>query len=289
MKYHYKKTLHSIYHFLKKLGFFRRLKNHKSLFGLTFQKNHVNLEYWLNKENLGDSLSPVIVDWMLSKHNLTRDDYTQKTSHLYALGSIIGSSDFDAVIWGSGIHTQELIDLVKDQKNYVRYDIRLLRGPVTQKILMDAGYDAPSIYGDPAIIMPYIYTPKKIAHYNVSIIRHMQTKNSEQIPEEIHEINLATTNYKHFLNEIISSDLIITSSLHGIILSEAYGVPAIFYKKGMDNELIKYDDYYQSTGRNSYVAVDSLDEALQVTPMPLPDLSKLRENIINTFPYDLWK
>ncbi|MBE6782684.1 MAG: polysaccharide pyruvyl transferase family protein [Ruminococcaceae bacterium] len=54
-----------------------------------------------------------------------------------------------------------------------------------------------------------------------------------------------------FVEEIKSSEKVISSSLHGIILAETYGVPAVFLNTGgyVDNALIKYYDWYYSTNR----------------------------------------
>lgn len=46
-------------------------------------------------------------------------------------------------------------------------DIRSVRGPVTRNILMDLGYDVPSVYGDPAILLPLFYNP--IVEKNMTI------------------------------------------------------------------------------------------------------------------------
>lgn len=40
-----------------------------------------------------------------------------------------------------------------------------------------------------------------------------------------------------------------SSSLHGIILAEAYGVPAVMFRSYDKSVDFKYLDYYASTGR----------------------------------------
>lgn len=52
--------------------------------------------------------------------------------------------------------------------------------------------------------------------------------------------------------------------------------------------MLKYFDWYFSTGRRNMIITQSFDEALSVEPMELPDLSKMQKDIINVFPYDLW-
>lgn len=82
--------------------------------------------------------------------------------------------------------------------------------------------------------------------------------------------------------------MIISSSLHGIILAESYGVPAIFINEDMNDELFKFYDWYFSTGRKNVVMATSISEALNITPMELPDLAEMRNNLLKCFPYDLF-
>lgn len=91
------------------------------------------------------------------------------------------------------------------------------------------------------------------------------------------------------IDEIVSSEIVYTSSLHGIILAEAYGVPAVFFR-GLNKRIdFKYLDYYFSTGRRDIVIAETFEEAKKMKPLPLPDLSKLRQGLLDSFPYDLWE
>ena len=94
---------------------------------------------------------------------------------------------------------------------------------------------------------------------------------------------------KKTIDEIYNSKLIISSTLHGIILAEAYGVPAIMLNKIEKNDRFKYDDYYHSTGRYNYPVCSTIEEALQMPVPEVPDLSQLQQNLLESFPTDLWK
>ena len=48
-------------------------------------------------------------------------------------------------------------------------------------------------------------------------------------------LQVLTTDYRLFLNELVRGERVISSSLHGIILAESYGVPAVLYRpEGLD-------------------------------------------------------
>ncbi|WP_346793949.1 polysaccharide pyruvyl transferase family protein, partial [Klebsiella pneumoniae] len=54
-----------------------------------------------------------------------------------------------------------------------------------------------------------------------------------------------------FTKEIVNSKFVISGSLHGIIIAEAYGIPAIFLDNNSGESRFKYDDYYFGSGRDS--------------------------------------
>lgn len=253
-------------------------------------RNKVNLEWWASEPNLGDAISPVVVDWMLNKKGINRGNYISKTRHFMAIGSIFGTKRFDAVVWGSGVLSLDRVMVVNKQSKYRKYDLRAVRGPLTQQVLKFAGYKCPDIFGDPGILMPLIYNPgygKK--KYKYSVIMHHKLSDDMNSDIAHNMINIKTTDYKAFLNDLLASDIVISSSLHGIILAEAYGVPAIFLGSGMENQFIKFYDWYYSTGRYSVNIARTIEEALFMEPMRLPVLDGMRERLMEVFPYDLWE
>ena len=66
------------------------------------KKHRVNLWWWQEECNVGDALSPVVINWMFQRKNINPNVIIKKTKFLYGIGSIIGSEKFDADIWGSG-------------------------------------------------------------------------------------------------------------------------------------------------------------------------------------------
>lgn len=243
----------------------------------------VNLNWWKldgEHQNIGDALSPIVTEWMKKYYNIDTDHYTKKIKHLYAIGSIINSGYQNATIWGSGILENRLF-----WWRFIRkLDIRCVRGPVTRDILLKNGYQCPKIYGDPAVLMPLIYMPKCKKQYRYTVIHHHNVFKQENV----NSISPLVKEYKYFIDRIVQSDLVISSSLHGIILAEAYGVPAIFLHEGNLN-LTKYIDWYSSTGRKEFGIAKTVDEALSLPIPKIPDFSEMRNNLIHSFPKDLWE
>lgn len=249
----------------------------------------VNLHWYsLNqngKENLGDYLANPIFEYMLKTNNIHKEKKLHKTVHLYTVGSILFFGYQNAVVWGSGFLNDRYEERLSE---IIKYDIRLVRGPKTRQLLLNQGYFCPEVYSDPALIMPLIYEPKnsmeKTRKY--SVILHM--KNMRKVTNQI---DILTTNYKEFIDEIVKSEKIISESLHGIILAEAYGVPAILLENSDRNDYstFKYDDYYYSTGRKMYPRAKTIEDAIEMQPISIPDFTKIQNIILNSFPTDLWK
>lgn len=99
-------------------------------------KNRVNLQWWSypsdGLQNVGDLLSPVVVDCILKNKGLSLESRCARTSNLVAIGSVLGNYAQKAVVWGSGAFSSSTNRRLKMSK----YDIRAVRGPLTRKTLI---------------------------------------------------------------------------------------------------------------------------------------------------------
>lgn len=265
-------------------------RNYIDLNGKSINKNNVTLEWWNGRDNVGDYMSNVVYNWM------TRDIECfpkKKGIHLMTIGSLIGGGNFDSIIWGSGILNLDLVKKVYNKSWLIKYDVRAVRGPLTKEVLVNAGYNCDNIaMGDPAILMPLIYKGRNLINekkYKYCVINHYVNENKKyEIPNSIC-VSAGTIDYKKFIDTILESEMVISSSLHGIILAEAYGVPAIYCCNNLEKSLFKVFDYYFSTGRYSVVIAKSVEDALKISPMFVPDFSHMQEQLIKAFPRDIWK
>jgi pyruvyltransferase len=259
-------------------------RNKFILFNATnFAKSkRVNLNYWSESANLGDTLSPLIVNYVLSLKNISPDIIVNNTKHLYAVGSVLTAGIQDCTVWGSGVLNAKLTYRLKNRK----FDIRSVRGPITRAILIDYGFKVPEIYGDPAILLPDIYMPGNLVKKaKFGLILHKDYANMT-LPSNCIDIDICTDDYKKFIDDLNSVDIIIASSLHGIILAESYGIPAILLKPHVD--IVKYYDWYYSTGRVKFPIADTIEDAMKTDPVELPELKKLKVDLIKHFPYDIY-
>ncbi len=248
----------------------------------------VNLNYWAVKPNLGDALSPVVVDYLLQQKGLTREVEVAKTTHLYAIGSLLTSGVQDCVVWGSGILNPRNCQILEGRV----LDVRATRGPITRIILQDCGYDAPTVYGDPAVFLPEIYRPSaRVKQAKYGFIIHWEGSSYFGDLDKITSldskiIDIKTCDYKQFVDEVVSVECVVSSSLHGIIIAEAYGIPAILIKPEMD--FLKYYDWYYATKRFDFPMITSFEELASCNAPALPDTETMRNSLRKVFPYDIF-
>jgi len=142
-----------------------------------------------------------------------------------------------------------------------------VRGPVTRDHLMAQGIDVPEIYGDPALFMPEIYTPKKIPQLKnkICLVPHsyvIDKYDSSSVDSKKFHILPTIKEYigqdpddedavdwRSFINQITSCRAVISSSLHGLIISDAYNKPNVWLTEHSPQKGYKYDDHFLSQGR----------------------------------------
>lgn len=215
--------------------------------------------WWDNvKNNWGDALNPIIIKALSGKKPVQMTNHTlnvrQRPVYI-VIGSILDTNLIsrslfkDLVVWGPGFISASgrLFDVPKE--------ICAVRGPLTRDRIIKQGIKCPEIYGDPALLYPKIYRPKVYLKYQLGIIPHYIDKNSDflkylQISPDVKIIDIEGP-INDVVDEICSCRYIASSSLHGIIAADAYGIPSAWIKLS-DNVMgsgFKFYDYFESVGR----------------------------------------
>lgn len=204
-------------------------------------------------KNVGDSMNSELVRLISGETpTIVNNKFTNpdnKTIYM-CIGSVLGWLTINTEVWGTGfISNSQFITSVPKPKK-----IHAVRGPLTREILLKKGIECPEIYGDPALLMPYFYRPEITVEHKLGFISHhidkvMIPELKKQFPEA-HFIDIQTDSYR-FIDEVLKCGQIITSSLHGQIIADAYNIPNAWIKLS-DKVLghgFKMADYYASVGR----------------------------------------
>jgi pyruvyltransferase len=237
--------------------------------------------YWYSNKNFGDYLSKIIVEKMAGCP-VKGASLSETQPILFAVGSILRKAREGDIVWGSGFREDPLLEARK----YHSLDVRAVRGPRTRQILLQMGIKCPEVYGDPALLLPYLfpeYKKQEPIYEYIVIPHHSESKLFGDYKNVVYQ----TEPWYQILDKVLKSKLVISSSLHGIIVAEAFGVPARLLKISWNEKLLKYQDYYEGTGRPNFCYANSVHEALQMGGEKPININL--EPLMNSFPYDYFK
>lgn len=207
--------------------------------------------------NLGDDLNYFLLRELSHKKIINSNELVyQNVENLMCIGSIVEwLTNEKSTIWGSGAMFGGQYSMKTKPKK-----VLAVRGPLTRQYLLSQGVDCPEVYGDPALLLPYIYRPHITQTYKIGIIPHYIDQGNEHLHRllsqssavSIRMINLKDyTHWHDVIDDICSCEFIISSSLHGLIIADAYGIPNIrvkFSDKILGGDF-KYLDYFAAVHR----------------------------------------
>lgn len=208
--------------------------------------------YWDRIPNFGDLIGPYLIFKITGKPVLNIKNMPY--SGIMSVGSIIQMLDRnDMVIWGSGL----MYKLTDEQMTAFKvYNPKIIsvRGRETANCLLEAGISVPdqSVYGDPALILPLFYNPKFIGSKKIGICPHYSHKRyfmNSIAKEDNLEIVDVQLDVENVVDAIASLKVCISTSLHGLIIAQAYNIPWVWLEI-CDNNLLgedfKFRDFFST-------------------------------------------
>lgn len=206
--------------------------------------------------NWGDILNKHLLNRLKISHEIIDIDLKNKYldkkhidigRHYLVVGSIVQHADENSVIWGAGYISDNSTIKAKPA------EVLAVRGPLTRDRLISQDIRCPEVYGDPALLLPFIYENPGIKKYKLGVILHndhnSNTINSTVLSDHrVIVINLRD-DFLDVLNKIMLCENIVSSSLHGLIVADAYGIPSrrlVFNNKNLHGGDFKFMDYYLS-------------------------------------------
>lgn len=239
--------------------------------------------HWYRSKNFGDALSPRIVE-KLSGEKVEWS--TMPRAEMVAIGSVLfgGSSIFlderklwslkgvaklgqkamdwmqpQLKIWGSGFLIDNGVSAAIRIRNI---DVRAVRGKKSLEILKRLGLVGGDVaLGDPGLLFPMLLKDCPETKYDVGIVPHYTEQDQgRRLADEYHEkgmrvkfIDVMQEDPLVTVREIGECAKIVSSSLHGLVTADAFGIPREHVWWGTlgqarEQAKFKFEDYESVVG-----------------------------------------
>ncbi|QUJ77750.1 polysaccharide pyruvyl transferase family protein [Sulfitobacter albidus] len=210
----------------------------------------VLLHWWKGTPNFGDAINPLIVGHVSGR---AVQHAGPRASDLFAIGSMLQvvkrkftepREDKGPIhIWGTG-----LLHPVPGRQWIENIAVSVVRGPVTAALL---GLDMDR-FGDPGLLIDAV-VPKAAASGRIGLVPHHRSLDFDDLAtlvasDPVYELIDPRDDPVEVCARISACDHVFASSLHGLIVADAYGVPNTWVHPASEGAL-KYLDYAASVGR----------------------------------------
>ncbi|MGP5726945.1 polysaccharide pyruvyl transferase family protein, partial [Arthrobacter rhombi] len=267
---------------------------------LSLSSDHIGVFWWDNRSNFGDAIGPWLVERLTGSTPVNSRRVKHEGRSLMTVGSIIGHLDRDHVdIWGTGLMGPLADARLKRLASYEDVKVRAVRGHKTAYDLRkQLGWHVPDIYGDPGLLLPRFYKPRKSAPASdaVAVVPHYA--HAKYFPPATNEntthIVDVAQGLEKVIDEISSAHSCISTSLHGIIIAQAYGVPWIWLRiedHQLGGDQYKFDDFLSTLAPGPVPRLDVVKDQVSKLNFKqlaenafLPELNTSLDDLLGAFP-----
>lgn len=235
--------------------------------------------WWQDLPNWGDIVNPVLIEHLSGRRPVAYEHvFNLANRPVYSvIGSVLDrASVLNLEVWGSGFKDASSRFWLKPRR------IHAVRGPLTREVIIRQGLSCPAVYGDPALLYPRFYRPSVERRHALGVVPHYADVDHPQLLRlrergDVHVIDILA-GVREVADQICSCDAIASSSLHGMVLADAYGIPSrwIRFSDRVEGSGFKFEDYLAGVNRRQR-------EPLTVTDSTTPDvmLAELRADPVD--------
>lgn len=215
--------------------------------------------YWTGRKNFGDLLTPLLIKRFCrldSQWSLPKD------AELVCIGSILEHLplEYNGYIGGCGFLHE------KSWANFEASKVLAVRGPLTYKYILWKGGKRPAniVLADPGLLADELVGDQdKI--YDLGLVPHWTDRELEKNKIFLKynpKIIRVGEDPLEVIKQIGQCKKIVSSSLHGIILADAFGIPRrieispkVIERPTQEGGLFKWHDYSESIGMKLEIGV----------------------------------
>ena len=208
----------------------------------------ISLYWWKGVPNFGDAISATVVAHVSGRSVAHAGPGRAELIAIGSLMHVVRKNYADGrshrpILWGTG-------QLGHVNRDFLRHvDIALLRGPLSASLL---GFEHDH-FGDPGLLVADALGARLERGDHVGIVPHHTLQNDPELhalvarEPRLRLIDVAG-DAAEVCRQIGSCAHVVSSSLHGLIVADAYGVPSTWLDPVGQNRF-KYHDYAASVGR----------------------------------------
>jgi pyruvyltransferase len=280
------------------------LKNKVSVSALAssiniFHRSFPLIHYWDYEQNWGDSINEFIFESILVRkvYSANKVFNFKNQEIITGIGSVLNSKLTNYSIWGSGFLSE------KHTLIHSPNEVLAVRGKLTQKKIQSLFGKTTGLLGDPGLLFREFYNPNHSKEFQLGIIPHFKELD-EKVISDIQikfgsDINIIspTLDIFEFADEVSKCENILSSSLHGLVLAESYGIPTS--RIAISNKLIggdyKFEDYYSGVkipfdGIRTFDLLDHFDRnTILSIPCTVKDLNYDNQGLMNSLRFKVTK
>lgn len=261
------------------------------------KRKTIKLIYWKDVPNFGDYIGPFLVEKITGFKTIYKrrwwgykayfkeiyrifryrqwNDLPSLThpfeKTLLTVGSILKYANPGAIVWGSGFMSE------KDKLSTKCLYVKAVRGCISASKL-GGGISL----GDPALLIPLYVSQSKVQIHQIGIIPHWSEYDFfKQINfQNLHIIDPRTNDVAKIVDDITCCKYILSSSLHGLIIAHAYGIPAIWIRNTEFDDRFKFHDYFSAIKIEKYEPVKIIRDNILLREDFLLKLFLELENVV---------
>lgn len=241
--------------------------------------------------NFGDQLTPLLIERLFG---VRVKNSRSATSELVAVGSILenmSNAERSPYVWGTGFIREG------GQYSGKRLRIKAVRGQLSLARVGQLVGDSHVALGDPGILAAEAFPefqglPKR---NKIGIVPHFTDFDSPQLAKFRNGNGVEVINPRspaaRVIRRIVESEVVLSSSLHGLVVADSFGIPNFWTPmgSGLIGGRYKFDDYYSAFGK---VAVSAeLAESIQNADAraslwrPHAEILPVKEGLLAAFPW----
>jgi hypothetical protein len=209
--------------------------------------------WWDGHPNFGDALTP----WLLRHHGRIAVHTAPGAARMAGVGSILEQlpPEFSGTVWGSGLLYGERVEL--PHATYAA-----VRGHLTRQV---QGIREPVAVGDPGVLVArHVRRPRR--RWTLGVVPHGMHDDhpdvlafAERYPGDVRVIGTRAP-VETVVRAIGRCDAVISSSLHGLVVADSFGIPAAWFElsPALWGGSFKFDDYESvvTPGRTRRLALE---------------------------------